>query len=305
MKRIVCLVALMALSSTASARGSYSFSFRGHRVHIASHCRSLSCVSVSGIGNRRDRDNDVTTTANDPSPTPTPAPAPAQAPAPPPQARPAPAQPLVAPARPPLVTAQSQAAPVITRAPTLAAASNRPAEITSSTPPAPPPAVGFDTAKPQQPSAADKGQARPHERLASAQSGAPVVHVAQESEGTAVGTPLGNWQTDGKNGGLVRIEACGTALCGYTLDPSTGAKGEPVLVNMKPKNDTQWAGNVYSRSSGNSYYGTLTLKRKDDTLRVEACALGRFFCSGNSWTRAPDKGDELVSSQHAHGEPRS
>ena len=96
-------------------------------------------------------------------------------------------------------------------------------------------------------------------------------------------TPLGDWQTEGNNG-LVRIEACGAALCGFVLDAATHTKGETVLINMKPKNDTEWTGNVYSRSSGNSYYGTMTLK-DGNTLRVEACALGSFFCSGNNWTR--------------------
>jgi hypothetical protein len=112
MKRIACLVVLMTLSSPACARGSLSFTFHGHRVHIAPHCRSLSCISVSGIGNRRDRDNDAATTYG-----PAPAPAPVRpAPAAPPQMlQPVPVPPLPAPARPPLVTAQIPA-PVITRA---------------------------------------------------------------------------------------------------------------------------------------------------------------------------------------------
>ncbi len=308
MKRIACLVALMALSSPAYARGSYSFAFHGHRVHIAAHCRSLSCISVSGIGNRRDRDNDAATTS-DASPVPAPAPAQVPAPpAPPPQAQPVPAQPPAAPARPPLVTAQSQP-PVITRAPTLATTPNQPARITTSAPPAPPPAVGFDTAKPQQnptPPVRNtaRPQAMPQDKPATAQPAAPVVRVSEQTESVA-NSPLGDWETDAKNGGLVHIEACGTALCGYTLDPSTRTKGESVLVNMKPKNDTQWTGNVFSRTSGNSYYGTMTLKRDHDTLRVEACALGRFLCSGNNWTRVTGKGDELVSSQRAPGAPRS
>ena len=41
---------------------------------------------------------------------------------------------------------------------------------------------------------------------------------------------------------------------------------------------------VFSRSSGNGYYGTVTQK-DGDTLRVEACAVGSYFCSGNNWTR--------------------
>lgn len=105
----------------------------------------------------------------------------------------------------------------------------------------------------------------------------------------------------------MRIEACGGALCGYMIDAATNTRGETILVNMKPKADSQWSGNVYSRSSGNSYYGTMTLKEAN-TLRVEACALGQFFCSGNNWTRvAPSSAqpDELATSHAPPPEPHS
>ena len=93
------------------------------------------------------------------------------------------------------------------------------------------------------------------------------------------------------------------------LDANTKAKGETVLVNMKPKKSNQWAGGVYSRSSGTSYYGTMTLK-EGNSLRVEACALGSFFCSGNTWTRFEDSrsvrpGDFANSHQDASPSPRS
>jgi uncharacterized protein (DUF2147 family) len=284
MKRMACLVVLMALSSPACARG-YSFTFHGHHIHIASHCRSLSCVSVSGMGNLRNRPDDDAATTN----------APAPAPAAPPVTRP---QTL-----PQIVQSQpARTAPVA--APTLASA-----------PPAPPPAVGFETPKPPPPApvvqntavppppaAIDKPQENPQARPAAASPAAAVGRVSQQTEDTVADSPLGDWQTDANNGGLVRIEACGAALCGYAFDPSRGTKGETVLVNMKPKNDTKWTGNVYSRTSGNSYYGTMTLKRDRDTLRVEACALGRFFCSGNNWTRVESsrsvKPGELVTSRH-------
>ena len=53
---------------------------------------------------------------------------------------------------------------------------------------------------------------------------------------------------------------------------------------MKPKTDRQWTGSVYSQASGDTYYGTMAMKGSN-TLRVEACALGRFYCSGNNWSR--------------------
>jgi uncharacterized protein (DUF2147 family) len=298
--QIACLMVLTAVSSPASARGSY-FTFRGHRIHLHAvrHCRSLSCLSLSipGIHWRRGRDRDAGDVANSAEPAQMPAPVQAQ-PSPPPL----PAQPQTQPA--PLI---AQTAPVpVTRTPTAPAqirpvpapalaavaptaqvappASKPTVQVTNSTLPAPP-SVGFDVAKPQDgpaqkpavPAASTAGQAAPE-----------VTRASQESDEEAIDTPVGDWQTEGK-GGLVRIEACGEALCGYVLNASTRAKGETVLVNMKAKNVTQWTGNIYSRSSGNSYFGTMTLKEVN-TLRVEACAVGKFFCSGNNWTRIGEGG---------------
>lgn len=276
MKRIACLIVLTALSSPASARNGYSFVIRGHHVRIPAHCRALSCISVSGMGTRRRgrQDGDVAT-LNEPAPAPVALPAPAAVIAPPPP----PAQPVYSPPSP---------AP-------------------------PPPSVGFETPKPGQgPVAQPREPAKPVqpqdkpvvvEHVPSIMP--PVARVAQNDE--EENSPIVDWQTEGKNG-LVRIESCGAALCGYMLNATTKARGETILVNMKPKKTSQWAGSVYSRSSGNSYYGTMTLK-EGTTLRVEACALGSFFCSGNNWTRFEDSrslghGDIANSHQDAP-QPRS
>ena len=42
-----------------------------------------------------------------------------------------------------------------------------------------------------------------------------------------------------------------------------------------------------------------------NTLRVEACALGRFYCSGNVWSRITGRADNRVTSRQASAEPRS
>ncbi len=122
-------------------------------------------------------------------------------------------------------------------------------------------------------------------------------HVAHEDD-----SPVGDWQTEGKKG-LVRIEKCGAALCGYLLNETTNTTGETVLSNMKAKTNAQWAGDIYSRASGNTYYARMTFKQSD-TLRVEACAIGRFFCSGNDWTRVP-RSDEVVTSRNLPAAPKS
>ena len=99
----------------------------------------------------------------------------------------------------------------------------------------------------------------------------------------------------------MRIEKCGTSLCGYLLNETTNATGETVLSNMKAKTGTQWAGDIYSRASGNTYYAKMTFKQPD-TLRVEACAIGRFFCSGNDWMRVA-RSDEVATSRSLPASP--
>jgi len=108
-------------------------------------------------------------------------------------------------------------------------------------------------------------------------------------------SPIGDWQTERK--GLVRIVECGKALCGYTIKAGADEKGEAVLINMKPKTAAQWTGSVYSKDSGDTYFGTINLNGPN-TLRVEACALGRFYCNDNHWTRIA-RPEQVISSREA------
>ena len=73
---------------------------------------------------------------------------------------------------------------------------------------------------------------------------------------------------------------------------------------MKPKTASEWSGNIYSRDSGSTYYATIAMKGPD-SLRVEACALGRFFCSGNVWSRIVAKPEKLITSRQTSTEPKS
>ena len=123
----------------------------------------------------------------------------------------------------------------------------------------------------------------------------------READDAAAETPLGDWLTEGK--GSVRIERCGRALCGHVLNPSSSDSGEMVLINMKPKAAALWSGKIYSRDSENTYYATIAMSGPD-SLWVKACALGRFFCSGNLWSRT-GKPEKLVNSRPSSPEPRS
>jgi uncharacterized protein (DUF2147 family) len=73
---------------------------------------------------------------------------------------------------------------------------------------------------------------------------------------------------------------------------------------MKPKNDRQWSGSVYSQDSGDIFSGTINLKTPN-RLRVEACAIGRFYCSGNTWSRMSDRPDSVMTSRQISSAPRS
>ncbi|MET4114923.1 uncharacterized protein (DUF2147 family) [Bradyrhizobium sp. JR4.1] len=100
-------------------------------------------------------------------------------------------------------------------------------------------------------------------------------------------SPLGVWLTEEKEG-KVRIEQCGSNLCGYSVDSKSNQNGEQVLINMKPgkdqNKDQKWSGRILDPNSGSTYDSTIALKGTD-RLRVQGCAFGGMFCGGQTWTR--------------------
>jgi uncharacterized protein (DUF2147 family) len=99
----------------------------------------------------------------------------------------------------------------------------------------------------------------------------------------AANSPLGVWLTEEKEG-KVRIEQCGTNLCGYSVDKKSNRNGEQVLINMKPGTDSKWSGRIFDPNSGSTYDSTIAMKGSDG-LRVQGCAFGGMFCGGQTWTR--------------------
>jgi uncharacterized protein (DUF2147 family) len=281
MKRLCFLAVLMALSSSAQAGRSISFSLGGHRVQIESsrHCRSISCTSMS-ISRRpdwrrkRDRyegDRDATVPA-----------------------KPVPSVPqTVSPPAPPAITAPPAKTIVDVPPPaTYTTAASR-SQIVAAPPPTEPPPVQ-EISIPVSPSPVEKP-------VETAQPALQVERVSHQAEEEPSDSPIGDWQTEGK--GTVRIAKCGNALCGFVLG-SSNEKGEAILINMKPKTERQWTGGIYSQDSGETYSGRMSMKGIN-TLRVEACALGRFYCSGNNWSRITRRADGLVTSRQALSEQHS
>jgi hypothetical protein len=261
------LIALAA-SAPAAQAGSYAFSIGGHRFHVEAprNCRSSSCVSISGRGLR---------TTEDVGTAPAPAPA-VQMPSPVPT-RPAPAVVVVPPPAPP--------------APVLAATNSQPVA-----PPAPP---RVDLQRVDAPKVVALAPPRVERPVVAPE---PEIKqgttIAQRSDEELASSPLGEWESLGAKG-TVRIERCGPALCGFALTEASN-RGESVLVNMKPKTHDIWTGSIYSRSSGSTYYGTMTLKASG-RLHVEACAFGRFWCSGNDWIRVEEQGEKVITSSRQSG----
>src|SRR5882724_1585235 len=295
MKRLGSLALLMMLLSSSAYAGTYSFTYHGHRIRVERprHCFSTSCLSVSvpGLrGTQREDGVDEAAAASDAPTAKSPAAAPALSPAPssatspastPVQAKPAASPPVAVAAQastPPAVPprAESKVVPVEKRPPVEKLTVERPVEKSVEKP-----VVTAQTAPETVP---------------------PTANASQQASGEQADMPLGDWQTEG-NKGLVRIEPCGSALCGYTVDTATNAKGETVLINMK-KGAADWTGTIVSRASGSTYYAKMAIKQSN-TLRVEACAVGRFFCSGNDWSRIVTKPQALITSRQTPAQPPS
>ncbi len=282
MKRLCWLAVLVVSSSSAYAGNTFSFVVGGHRIRIEAprHCHSPSCVSVSipGMsqarrgGDRLDEDDrDVADEVKAPVAVP-----------PPVQAAPPPANPPV--------TAVAAAPPAVFK----------PAAVATQEVAAPTPAIARPNLLPPVPPPGEK----PAEAVVPPAVAMPQMSsVSHRLEDESADTPVGDWQSEGSKG-AVRIERCGQALCGYALKSSSNDKGEAVLVNMRPKSGSQWTGSVYSHDSGDTYYGTMALKGPN-ALRVEVCAFGRFYCSGNNWSRIVTRTGKLMTSRQFSPQPRS
>ena len=94
------------------------------------------------------------------------------------------------------------------------------------------------------------------------------------------------------------------SLCNRITASKAAAAGEAVLINMRRKAASEWSGNIYSGDSKDTYYATIAMQGPN-SLRVEACALGHFFCAGNVWSRIGGTPQRLITSRQIPEEPRS
>jgi Uncharacterized protein conserved in bacteria (DUF2147) len=263
MKRLLAITAFLMASTAAQAQ--YTFEYGGRTIRIDPDRGTVSIPGVydnTGRRNKRSRNDQDGSRKQTPEQAKVDPQPPAVTPVP---VEPAPALPPVK-ASPEPSTATANVAPAVdasTAAQPPAAALAPP--IQQDEPPAAkpvsPPVVA--TAPPTPPAP------RPP---------APAAPIAQSTN-----SPLGVWLTEEKEG-KVRIEQCGTNLCGYSVDPKSNQNAEQVLINMKPGKDSKWSGRILDPNSGSTYESTIALK-DSNTLRLQGCAFGGMFCGGQTWSR--------------------
>ncbi len=266
MKTLLLAAALSVVGGMAHADQSFSFEIDGRTIRIErpADCTDLSCLSVSIPGiyesrpNRGRRSNDEAARDTDSAP-PAPEPAP-QASSPAPATPPATANGQPAPA-------SAQATAAAPQAPSSAAA-RAPDAPAENTPPAPAAPAAGEPAKP----------------AIAAVTATPAIQgeTAAPAAKPVADTPVGLWLTEKKEG-RVRIEPCGSNLCGYEVSDKTNANGRKVLIDMAPQGD-KWAGRIRDPKGGGNYDSTIALKGPD-RLQVQGCAFGGLFCGGQTWTR--------------------
>jgi uncharacterized protein (DUF2147 family) len=280
MKRLLAIAALLLASPAAQAQ--YTFQYGGHTIHVDPDRGTVSIPGVydnTGRKSKRTRNTEQDATRKQPQ-----APQEANV-APQAPASAAPAEAVTTPAP----QAAAPAAPTPPAPPSPTTANNAPAD-TAMTPPAPPPAAPAPAV--QQDTASQPGS---RVTVLPAPPSQPAPPPAPAPQQTAAATPapapaardpnspLGVWLTEEKEG-KVRIEQCGSNLCGYSVDAKSNLNGEQVLINMKPGRDQKWSGRILDPNTGSTYDSTIALKGPD-TLRVQGCAFGGMFCGGQTWTR--------------------
>ena len=254
MKMIPLAAAAILMASSAAHAGSgITFEINGQKIHVEAPrtCDALSCIKITAPGlNLKDfnlgggkDDDDTTIAATAPAPTAITPPAPAAAT----QTQPAVAGSIPAPVAPP--------APAVVASTTA---------VTATIAPANPAPVVATTPLPSDPAAAAAAPVQPQAPVAAAPT--PVS-----------ASPLGVWATE-EDKGNVRIEACGSNLCGYA-----DKTGEKILINMKPS-DNKWVGRIHDPDHGGNYDSTIAMKGPN-ILRVQGCAFGGMFCGGQTWKR--------------------
>jgi uncharacterized protein (DUF2147 family) len=290
MRKLLATAAFLLVSTAAQAQ--YTFEYGGRTIRIDP---DRGTVQIPGVYDNTGQGKAKKAKKNETSPgqqapqeakadpqapaAPVPAPAPVAAPsaatAPPPVAPPPPAP-------PPTTTANTAPADTAVSPPPAPPPAPAPVEQQAAPAVTPPPAPTVATAPPAPPPPPVPAPAPAPVQSAAVAPPAPAAAPTRD-----LNSPLGIWLTEEREG-KVRIEQCGTNLCGYSVDSKSNQNGEQVLINMKPgkdqNKDQKWSGRILDPNTGSTYDSTIAMKGTD-RLRVQGCAFGGMFCGGQTWTR--------------------
>jgi uncharacterized protein (DUF2147 family) len=109
-----------------------------------------------------------------------------------------------------------------------------------------------------------------------------LVLAAQAAVAVVSPPVVGLWATAGDEG-LVRIEACGGAICGRaTGDPATEGL---LIMKLRPTGPDRWGdGWIRNPDNGKTYKASISLT-DDGRLRLRGCLVVPL-CRTQTWTRA-------------------
>ena len=111
--------------------------------------------------------------------------------------------------------------------------------------------------------------------------------------GMAAADPIeGMWKTQPDDGSyaLVKIGPCGANFCG-TIQRTFNEQGEykspnigkKIVIDMAPKGDGAYEGQVWRPSNDKIYIGKIALSGK--AMKLSGCVAGGLFCKAQSWSK--------------------
>jgi uncharacterized protein (DUF2147 family) len=256
MKKLIVIAALALISSTSADAATREFKFGGRtmRVEIPKNCKKFSCMSVSEKEKAPRRSKSSESTVAPAAAAGTVAAGTAAAATVAPQPR-------------------TEDKPVETQV-----QRERDREVARSEPKSDPADERRSVARLSLPS----NTVEEVKRTPATPAAAPAKDDEPKAAPKAGNSPLGVWVTE-KNAGRVRIEECGSNLCGHTVEKD-GSNGKKVLIDMKASG-SRWNGRIHDVRSGKIYASHMSM-RGANGLRVEGCAFGGLFCGGETWKRA-------------------
>jgi uncharacterized protein (DUF2147 family) len=125
-----------------------------------------------------------------------------------------------------------------------------------------------------------------------------MVLSTQSASAQSAEDAFGTWRHP-ENGSTVSMYKCGAGLCAKIASVNDGQKtddknpdegkrkrsivGLQIMSGASKDGDKSWSGDLYNRTDGKTYSGTVTVKSKS-SLELKGCSLG-VFCKTVTWSR--------------------